>query len=129
MDHSIEDGTAQATFDLLVDPATCLQLVADESLIAIDLRFGQRTSMIATGLFPTPCVLFVEWHEESHPAPTGGLTVAMLLDFSVFAQGDDRPNRGITPRRGQGVEHLLFVIRTIPALPPPPPRRLGSTGG
>ena len=46
MDHSIEDGTAQATFDLLVSPATCLQLVADEVLIAIDLRFRQRTSVI-----------------------------------------------------------------------------------
>ena len=36
MDHSIEDGTAEATFDLLVGLATRLELVADEMLIAID---------------------------------------------------------------------------------------------
>ena len=42
MDHSIEDRTAQPTFDLLVRSDTRLQLVADELLIAIDLRFRQR---------------------------------------------------------------------------------------
>ena len=34
MDHSIEDGTAQSTFDLLVGLGTRLELVADELLIA-----------------------------------------------------------------------------------------------
>ena len=52
MDHSIEDGTAEATFDLLVGLATRLELATDEVFIAIDERFGQRTSMIATFLFP-----------------------------------------------------------------------------
>ncbi len=44
MDHSIEDRTVQLTFDLLVSPDTRLPLVADELLIAIDLRssFGSR---------------------------------------------------------------------------------------
>ncbi len=32
MDHSIEDGTAQATFDLLIGPATRLQIVVDSRL-------------------------------------------------------------------------------------------------
>ena len=72
MDHSIEEGTAEATFDLLVDPATRLQLVADEVLIAIDLRFGQRASMIATGLFPLLASPFVVWPAGFHRAPTGG---------------------------------------------------------
>ena len=35
MDHSIEEGTAEATFDLLVGPTTRLERVADEVLIAI----------------------------------------------------------------------------------------------
>ena len=60
MDHSIEDGTAYTAFDLLVGLATRLERAADEMLIAIDERFGQRASMIATFLFPAPCVPFVE---------------------------------------------------------------------
>ena len=118
MDHSIEDGTAQATFDLLVSPATCLQLVADEVLIAIDLRFRQRTSVIATGLFPRLASLVSKGSKDLIPRQRGCLTIAMLLDLSVFAQRDEGPNRGTTPRRGQGVENLLFVIRTIPAYRP-----------
>ena len=118
MDHSIEDGTAQATFDLLVSPATCLQLVADEVLIAIDLRFRQRTSVIATGLFPRLASLVSNGSKDLIPRQRGCLTIAMLLDLSVFAQRDEGPNRGTTPRRGQGVENLLFVIRTIPAYRP-----------
>ena len=118
MDHSIEDGTAQATFDLLVSPATCLQLVADEVLIAIDLRFRQRTSVIATGLFPRLASLVSNGSKDLIPRQRGCLTIAMLLDLSVFAQRDEGPNRGTTPRRGQGVENLLLVIRTIPAYRP-----------
>ena len=114
MDHSIEEGTAEATFDLLVDPATRLQLVADEVLIAIDLRFGQRASMIATGLFPPLASLSSHGPQDFIARQRGDLTITMLMDCSVFAQCDDRPNRGITPR-GQGVEHLLFVIHPIPA--------------
>ena len=111
MDHSIEDGTAQATFDLLVSPATCLQLVADEVLIAIDLRFRQRTSVIATGLFPRLASLVSKLEGSSLAKPYNCHAVGL----SVFAQRDEGPNRGTTPRRGQGVENLLFVIRTIPA--------------
>ena len=129
MNHSIEDDTAQATFDLLVGPATCLQLVADELLIATDLRFRQRTSMIATGLFPRLASLVSNGSKDLIPRQRGCLTITMLLDLSVFAQRNDGLNRRAARRRGQGVENLLFVIRTIPRLPPPPPRRLGSTGG
>ena len=71
MDHSIEDGTAQATFDLLVFPATRLQLVADEVLIAIDLRFRQRTSMIATGLFPRLASLVSKGSKDLIPRQRG----------------------------------------------------------
>ena len=39
----------------------------------------------------------------------------MLLDYRVFAQGKDRPNRGATCRRGQRVEPLLFIIGPIAA--------------
>ena len=53
----------------------------------------------------------------------------MLLDLSVFAQRDEGPNRGTTPRRGQGVENPSVCHTHHPRLPPPPPRRLGSTAG
>ena len=81
----------------------------NEVLIAIDLRFRQRTSMIATGLFPLPGV---EGLEGSHPAPT---RITMLLDLS---KRNDGLNRWAARRRGQGVENLLFIIRTIPAYAP-----------
>ena len=118
MDHSIEDRTAEATFDLLVGKAPCLQLVADEVLIAINLRFGQRASMIATGLFPPLASFLSHGSKDLIARQRRGLAVAMLLDYSVFAQRDDRPNRGLTRRRGQRVEHLLFVIGPIPAYRP-----------
>ena len=115
-DGSFDCGTAQATFDLLVSPATCLQLVADDFLlIAIDLRF--ELSVIATGLFPRLASLVSKGSKASVAAPTRVPYIAMLLDLSVFAQRDEGPNRGTTPRRGQGVENCL---------PPPPPRDLGQ---
>ena len=129
MDHSIEDGTAQATFDLLVFPATRLQLVADEVLIAIDLRFRQRTSMIATGLFPRLASLVSKGSKDLIPRQRGCLTITMLLDLSVFAQRNDGLNRWAARRRGQGVENLLFIIRTIPAYRPDRLVDLGQQGG
>ena len=63
MDHSIEDGTAEATFDLLVGLATRLELATDEMFIAIDERFGQRASMIAPFLFP-PLASFLSHRSE-----------------------------------------------------------------
>ena len=42
----------------------------------------------------------------------------MLLDYSVFAQGNDRLNRGAARWRDQRVEHLMFVIRPIAAYGP-----------
>ena len=53
----------EATFDLLVGLATRLELAADKMLIAIDERFGQRTSMIATVLFP-PFASFLSHRSE-----------------------------------------------------------------
>ena len=94
MDHSIEDRTAESTFDLLVGLATRLELTADEMLIAIDERFGQRTSMIATFLFPPLASLAAHSSEHLVARQRRGLTITMLLDFSVFTQGNDRPNRG-----------------------------------
>ena len=79
MDHSIEDGTAQATFDLLVFPATRLQLVADEVLIAIDLRFRQRTSMIATGLFPRLASLVSKGSKDLIPRQCLTITSCWIL--------------------------------------------------
>ena len=70
MHHSIEDGTAQSTFDLLVSQATRLELVADELLIAIDVCFGQRASMIATFLLPRLASLSSNGSQDLIPAPT-----------------------------------------------------------
>ena len=109
----------QATFDLLVSPATCLQLVADEVLIAIDLRFRQRTSVIATGLFPRLASLVSNGSKESHPSPTrvpynchaveilASLRSAMRAEYAG-------PLRGVA----KASKYLLFVIRTIPAYRP-----------
>ena len=117
MDHSIEDGTAPKRLSTCFSPATCLQLVADEVLIAIDLRFRQRTSVIATGCFHALRPWCRMARRISSLANAGALQLPCCWIF-VFAQRDEGPNRGITPRRGQGVENLLFVIRTIPAYRP-----------
>ena len=86
MNHSIEDRTAQSIFDLLVGLTTRLELAADEMLIAIDERFGQRTSMIAPFLFPPLAPLASNGSQNLIARQRRGLTVAMLLDFSIFAQ-------------------------------------------
>ena len=129
MNHSIEDGTAQSTFDLLVSKATRLELVADELLIAIDVCFGQRASMIATFLLPRLASLSSNGSQDLIPRQRGSLTVTMLLDFSVFAQCDKGPNRGTTRGGSQRIKHLLFVIGPIPAYHPHRLVDLGQQGG
>ncbi len=74
MNHSIEDGTAQSTFDLLVSKATRLELIADELLIAIEVRFGQRASMIATFLLPRLASLASNGSKDLIPRQRGSLT-------------------------------------------------------
>ena len=70
MDHSIEDGTYTA-FDLLIGLAPRLECAADEVLIAIEERFGQRTSMIATFLFPA-LASFLSYRTQDFIPRNGG---------------------------------------------------------
>ena len=116
MDHSIEDGTAQATFDLLVRP-TCLQLVADEVLIAIVSANERRWKLACWISTHLRCRMA---RSDLIPRQRDAL---QLPSLSVFAQRDDRiwDQR---PRRGQD------CLSYAPS--PPSPHRLvdlGSTRG
>ena len=115
MDHSIEDGTAYTAFDLLIGLAPRLERAADEVLIAIDERFGQRASMIATFLFPALASFLSHRTQDFIPRQRGRFTIPMLLDYRVFAQGNDRLNWGAAGWGGQRVEHLVSIIRAIAA--------------
>ena len=115
MAHPIEEGPAYATFDLLVGLATRLERAADEMLIAIDERFGQRASMIAPFLFPALASRSSHGSQDFIVRQRGRLTIAMLLDCSVFAPRDDRLNPRAARWRGQRVEPLLFILGPIAA--------------
>ena len=129
MDHSIEDGTAYTAFDLLIGLAPRLECAADAVLIAIDERFGQRASMIATFLFPPLRPFCRIGRRDFIPRQRRCFTIPMLLDYRVFAQGNDRLNWGTARWRGQRVEHLLSIIGPIAPYGPPPPRRLEKARG
>ena len=87
MDHSIEDGTAYTAFDLLIGLAPRLECAADEVLIAIEERFGQRTSMIATFLFPALASFLSHRTQDFHPAPTGVLYNSHAAGLSRLCAG------------------------------------------
>ena len=109
----------------LVDwPRSALECAADEVLIAIEERFGQRTSMIATFLFPALASFLSHRTQDFIPRQRGRFTIPMLLDYRVFAQGNDRLNWGAARWRGQRVEHLVSIIGPIAAEPIP---AVGST--
>ena len=85
--------------------------------------------MIATGLFPPVASFLSNSSEHLVPCQRDRLTITMLLDFSVFAQCNDRLNRGATGRCGQRVEYLLFVIGPIATYRPHRIIDLGQQGG
>ena len=90
MGHPIQDCTAQPTFDLLVGPRPRPQFVADNLLIAEHLRFSQRAAVIAPLSFPVFAPLVADRTQNLIAGLGGCFTVAVLLNLSVFAQGNDR---------------------------------------
>ena len=70
--------------------------------------------MIATGLFPAFSALPMHGSQDFVAGQRRSRTIAVLLGFSVFPQGDQRLNRSILGRIRPGLEHLGLVIAPIP---------------
>ena len=89
MGHPIQNRTAQPTFDFLDGQSARPQFVADDLFIAKHLRLGQRASVIAALVFPAFSALFADAAQNPIPRQRRGVTVPMLLNLGIFAQGND----------------------------------------
>ena len=128
MDHSVEDGTAEATFDLLIGLGTRLERVADEVLIAIDLCFGQRTSMIATGLFPPLASLSSNSSQDLIALQRGPLQLSCCWIIASLRRAMIGRIGG-PPVGVANASNTLCLSYAPSPLPPPPPPRLEPARG
>ena len=115
MRHPIQDRTAQPTFDLLISPSPRSQFIADDLLIAKHLRFCQRASMISTLLFPSISALFSNGSQDLIAGQRRGFAIAVLLNLGIFAQRNQRLDRILLRRIGQGLKDFVFVVAAIAA--------------
>ena len=89
MNHSIEDTTSDARFDVLSFPASRLELRTEDDLVAKHPGFRQRSSMIAPFSFPSFPSLA---SDGLHPLVAGfDMPVApfCLSELRIPARGND----------------------------------------
>ena len=114
MNHPIEDGTSDAGFDLLSFPASRLEFRSENDLVAEHRRFHQRSSMIATILFPSFPSLTPD---GLHPlVACFNMSVASFCfpELGIPTRGNDGLHGRVLSRRiGQRMMNFPAIIRSV----------------